>query len=164
MGKKQKNAEDAGRKLICENRQARHRYEVLSKVEAGIQLTGSEVKACRMGRAHLSESYARMKGDELFLLGAHIGPYPAAGPFQHDPLRTRKLLLHRTEIERLRAQAEEKGHTLVPLRFYFSPGGRAKVELAVARGKKLYDRREEIARRESERQMRRAVKTARGNR
>jgi len=153
-----KSPEKPVQKLVCENRKARHRYELLDKVEAGLMLTGSEVKACRLGRANLSDSYAKASRGELFLLNCHIGPYPAAGPFQHEPLRSRKLLLHRLQLDRLEGKLSEKGLTLVPLRIYFNARGRAKVELALARGKKTHDRRQEIAERESRRQMDRARK------
>lgn len=156
MAKKKENA--PANKLICDNRQARHRYEIIERLEAGIMLVGSEVKACRLGRANLSDAYARLERGELQLLNAHIGPYPPAGREQHEPLRQRKLLLNRKEIDKLEGRLHEKGLTLIPLRMYFTPAGIAKVELGLARGKKLYDRREEIAKRESERQMQRAKK------
>jgi len=156
-----KTKEKPSGKLICENRQARHRYEVVEKLEAGIQLTGSEVKACRLGRANLSDAYARLQRGELFLWNCHIGPYPPAGRAQHEPLRTRKLLLRRSQIDKFEGRLHEKGLTLVPLKLYFSEAGRAKVELGLVRGKKLYDRREDIKKRESDRQMQRAKKRSR---
>ena len=139
-------------RTICENRKARHDYEVLETFEAGIALTGSEVKSLRLGRAQLRDSYARVQGGELFLYGAHIAPYQASSAFGHDPDRPRKLLMHRREIDRLAGRVAEKGLTLVPLRLYFNDRGLVKVELALARGRKLYDRRqakaeEEIRRR-----------------
>lgn len=137
-------------KVIAQNRRARHEYEVLETFEAGLCLLGTEVKSLRRGRASLPESYARVEGGEVFLLNAHIGEYEEANRYNHDPIRRRKLLLHRREISRLIGRVEERGLTLVPLKLYFRRG-RAKVELALARGKKTHDRREDIARREAER-------------
>lgn len=159
MAKKKKGKPDGPRnKLICDNRQARHRYEVLEKTEAGLMLTGTEVKACRMGRAHLTDAYARFKNGELWLVSAHIGPYPPAGREQHEPERPRKLLLKHSEIQRLSKQIKEGGLTIVPLKLYFTPKGIAKVEIGLARGKKLHDKRQDIAKRESQRQIDRALK------
>lgn len=148
-----------GEKTVATNRKARHDYEVLESYEAGMVLRGSEVKALRNGKANLKDSYASVEDGEVWLYNVHIGPYQPAGKYQqHDPERTRKLLLSRREIDRLFGVTVEKGLTLVPLRIYFRDG-RAKVELAVARGRKAYDKREkmrkEAARREIEQELRR---------
>jgi len=145
-------------KTITVNRKAQHDYHILEKVEAGVVLTGTEIKAIRDGRVNLRDAYARPERGEMWLVGAHIGPYAAAGRFnQHEPRRRRKLLLHRKQIFELGREVEEKGLTLVPLRLYLK-AGRAKVELALARGRRQYDRRQAIARREAEREMRRALR------
>jgi SsrA-binding protein len=138
-------------KVVTVNRKARHDYHVLERIEAGIVLVGTEVKALRNGRANLKDSYASLEKNELFLYNCHIGPYPPAGPYnQHEPERPRKLLLHRREIERLRGKILERGLTLVPLRIYFSRG-RAKIELALGRGKRAYDKRDAKRRAAAER-------------
>ncbi len=145
-------------KTITVNRKAQHDYHILEKVEAGIVLTGTEIKAIRDGRVNLRDAYARPERGEMWLVGVHIGPYLAAGHLnQHEPRRRRKLLLHRKQIVELGCEVEEKGLTLVPLRLYLK-SGRAKVELALARGRRQYDRRQVIARREAEREMRRALR------
>jgi SsrA-binding protein len=144
-------------KVIAVNRKALHDYHILDSVEAGLVLTGTEIKSIRAGRVSLREAFARPDDDELWLLGAHIAQYPAAGRFNHEPTRKRKLLLHRGEMRELISALEEKGLTLVPLRLYLK-NGRAKVELALARGKRAHDKREAIAKREAERQMQRAVR------
>jgi len=146
-------------KVVTVNRKARYDYEIMERFEAGIVLQGSEVKALRAGRANLKDSYAAIEGTEIFLHNCHIGPYPPAGPDnQHEPERSRKLLLHRREIERLRGKTLERGFTLVPLRIYFR-GGRAKIELALGRGKRAYDKRDakrrEAAERDIEQELRR---------
>jgi SsrA-binding protein len=139
------------------NRRARHDYHIEETFEAGMVLTGSEVKALRDGKANLKDSYGRIEGDEVWLWNAHISPYGPASQFSHEPTRTRKLLLHREQIARLTGKVKERGLTLVPLRLYFK-GGRAKVELALARGKKHYDKRDSIREREVKREMDRAIK------
>jgi len=144
-------------KIIATNRKARHDYQILNTFEAGIVLQGTEVKSLRQGKANLKDSYAIIKNGELFLLNMHISPYSHGTAYNHDPLRTRKLLLHRHEIRRLIGQVQEKGLTLVPLKIYFK-NGIAKVELALVRGKKLYDRRQDIARRDAERELQRESK------
>lgn len=144
--------------MVADNRPARARYEIVEKFETGIVLQGSEVKALRMGRANLSDAYARVKDGELYLVNAHIGAYPPAGQFQHEPTRERKLLMRGPQIEKIAAQLQQKGLALVPLRIYFNEKNIAKVELGLGRGKKLHDRREDIATREAERQMERARK------
>jgi SsrA-binding protein len=132
-----------GTKLICSNKKARHNYEIIETMEAGIALTGTEVKSLRAGKASLNESYARITDGEVFLLQFHISPYTHGSAFNHDPLRPRKLLLHKREIRKLIGKTAEKGFSLVPLKAYFK-AGRAKIELALARGKRLYDKREEL--------------------
>jgi len=144
-------------KIVATNRKARHDYEVLDTFEAGIVLQGTEVKSLRQGKANLKDSYATIKNGEVFLLNMHISPYEQGNVYNHDPTRTRKLLLHKSEINRLIGKVEEKGMTLIPLKLYFKRG-KAKVELALARGKKLYDRRRDIAKRDAERELRRVYR------
>jgi len=146
-----------GEKLIASNKKAYHDYFVLQKLEAGIELTGTEVKSLRDGKANLKDSYVLVKGDQAFLLGTHISPYSHGNIQNHDPERTRRLLLHKREIEKLHVQIVEKGLTIVPLRLYFK-GSRVKVEIAVVRGKKLYDKRETEKRREADREAQAAMK------
>ena len=148
------------KKLVASNRRARFEYEILDTFEAGLVLLGPEVKSLRAGRANLSDSYATIRGGEAWLLNAHISPYEQAGRAGPDPLRERKLLLHRSEIARLSGKVRERGFTLIPLRMYFRDG-RAKVELALARGKRAYDKRETIRRREEERSVRRVLRRGR---
>jgi SsrA-binding protein len=150
----------AGEKTIAENRRARHEYHFLERVEAGLALQGSEVKALRQGHAVLQRAYADTRDGELWLVGLHIPPYEQASVAPHDPDRDRKLLLHRREIDKLGAQVAERGLTLVPIRLYFK-GGRAKVELALARGKEGRDKRRDIAERESKRRIERELKSRR---
>jgi SsrA-binding protein len=133
---------DDGTKLIADNRKARHAYAIDSVVEAGIVLTGSEVKSLRGGKATIAESYAQAKDGELFLVNAYIPEYTQASRFNHEPKRMRKLLMRKSEIAKLAAATQREGMTLVPLRMYFSPKGIAKLALGVARGKKLHDKRE----------------------
>jgi SsrA-binding protein len=145
-------------KIIAKNRRAHFDYHVESRVEAGIALTGTEVKSLREGSAQLSDSYAIGQRGELFLLNAQIPPYKPAGPLlNHEPKRTRKLLLHRREIDKLITKASEKGLTLVPLQIYFK-NGVAKVEICVARGRKLYDKREALKKQDARRDMDRALR------
>ena len=147
----------AAERPVTTNRKAFHDYFILSKHEAGLVLTGTEVKSLREGAANLKDSYVLIKGGEAFLLGAHISPYSHGTLANHDPERTRKLLLHRKEIERLATEIAEKGLTVVPLRLYFKEG-RVKAEIGVVRGKKLYDKRETEKRKESERESAQAIK------
>jgi len=144
-------------KLIGQNRKARHDYQILETIEAGVVLTGPEVKSLRLGRANLKDGYAKPKGGEVFLYEVHISAYENSPLHEQDPTRTRKLLLHQQEIRKLTGKIVEKGLTLVPLRIYFRDG-KVKVELALAKGKKLYDKREAIRekdiRREADRQNR----------
>jgi SsrA-binding protein len=148
---------DAGEKLIASNKKAFHDYFVLQKAEAGVALTGTEVKSLRDGKANIKDSYVLFKDGEAFLFNAHISPYSHGNLQNHEPERNRKLLLHRREIDKLREQVVEKGLTVVPLRLYFK-GGKIKVEIAVVRGKKLYDKRETEKKRELDREAAVAMK------
>ncbi len=143
--------------MIVQNRKARHDYEVLDSFETGIVLQGTEVKSLRAGKANLKDSYAAVEQGEVFLFNVHISPYEAGNHFNHDPERPRKLLLHRAEIRRLIGKTQQQGLTLVPLKLYFKRG-RTKVELALVRGKRQYDKRQDIARRQAERDVERALK------
>ena len=145
-----------GTKLITQNRKARHDYEIEDTVEAGLALVGTEVKSCRDGKANLTDAYASVQDEEVWLMQCHIHPYSHGNRANHDPLRPRKLLLHRNEIERLKAAVTQDGRTLVPLRLYFKQG-LAKAEIAIARGKKTYDKRQSIAKRDAERSMQREM-------
>ena len=147
----------AGEKLVASNRRAHHNFDILETHEAGLVLQGTEVKSLRDSRADLKESYARIDGNEAWLLGLHISPYAQGNRANHDPLRPRKLLLHRGEINRLLGKIMEKGLTLVPLRLYFKQG-RAKVELGLARGRKTLDKRQAIREREERREVARAIR------
>ncbi len=151
-------AKPKGEKLVADNRRARHEYHLLERVEAGLVLQGTEVKALREGRVTLQRAFADVRGNEIWLVGANIASYDKGGISNHDPDRDRKLLLHRREIDRLRGRVQEKGLTLVPTRLYFKDG-RAKVEIALARGKELRDKRRDIADRDADRQIERALKS-----
>ena len=140
---------------IVKNRKARHEYQILETYEAGIVLTGTEIKSIRQGRVNLQESYAKIGPKGMEILGMHISPYEQGNIFNVDPLRPRRLLLHKKELMKIRAQTREKGLTIVPLRLYINEEGRAKMEIAVAKGKKLYDKREDIAKRDAKRRMER---------
>lgn len=140
------------------NRRAFHDYEILEKYIAGMVLTGTEVKALREGRASFQDAYCYVKDGEMWLRGLYIGEYPPAGPFQHDPYRERKLLLHKREIQRLAGRVQEKGLTIVPLRIFFNNRGWAKVEIALARGRAKYDKRQKLREREMEREIARVLK------
>ena len=152
--KKKKSSEDSS--VAASNPKARHSYTILESFEAGIMLTGSEVKSLRQGRASLREAFAVIQDGEVFLMSMHIPPYAQAGYAQHEPTRKRKLLLHKDQIQRLIGKTAEKGLTLVPLKCYFTRG-LAKVELGLARGKKLYDRREDLKEKDAKRQIERAM-------
>jgi SsrA-binding protein len=147
----------AGERLVASNRRAHHNFDILETHEAGLVLQGTEVKSLRDSRADLKESYARIEGNEAWLVGLHISPYAQGNRANHDPLRPRKLLLHRGEINRLLGKIMEKGLTLVPLRLYFKQG-RAKVELGLARGRKTLDKRHAIREREERREVARALR------
>ena len=146
-----------GRKVIAENRRARRDYHVLERVEAGMALTGTEVKSLRDGGGDLQEAYAVLRGGEVFLVGANIAPYRQGSDANHDPMRDRKLLMHRREIEQLGDKVAQRGMTLVPLVLYFK-GGRVKLELGLAKGKEGRDKRQAISDRDSRRQLEREVK------
>ncbi|MEW6001467.1 MAG: SsrA-binding protein SmpB [Nitrospirota bacterium] len=145
-------------KIVCQNRKAYHDYNIEETVEAAIQLLGTEVKSLREGKANLRDSYVIIKDSEVYLLNCHISPYTHGNIMNHDPLRTRKLLLHRREIERLRGKAQQKGYTLIPLKIYFK-GPYAKVEIGLATGKRLYEKREAIREREAKKAIERALKS-----
>lgn len=144
-------------KIISENRKARHDYIIVDQYEAGLVLSGTEVQSLRLGRVNLKDAYAKIKNGEVFLYQMHIGPYPFAYYDNHEPLRARKLLLHKREITRLYAKANEQGHTLVPLRIYFK-AGKAKIALALVKGKREFDKRAAIREREQRRELDRARK------
>ena len=147
-----------GIRIISDNRQARYLYEILESYEAGIVLLGTEVKSIRAGKVNLKDGYVIIRQGEAWLLNVHISPYKAGGDyFNHEPLRTRKLLLHRKEINRLIGQVEQKGLTLIPLKMYFK-GGRIKISIGLGKGKKIHDKRESIKQREDKRDMARAMK------
>lgn len=143
-------------KLVANNKKARHDYFIEETYEAGIELTGTEIKSVRQGKVSIKESYARIRNGEVFILGMNISPYEQGNRFNVDPLRPRKLLLHKREIRKLIGYQTLDGLTLVPLRMYINDRGRAKVELAVAKGKKNYDKRHDIAKRDAERRMQQA--------
>ena len=146
---------------VATNRQAAFKYNLMERFECGVVLTGTEVKSLRDGNAQLKDSYATIKDGEIWLIGAYIAPYPAASRENHDPERTRKLLMHRGEIEKLTGSLNERGFTLVPTRIYFSgERSRAKVEIALARGKDLYDKRETIKKRDMAREVQRELRDA----
>lgn len=144
-------------KTITVNRKAYHDYHILESLEAGIVLTGTEIKSIRAGRVNIRDAYAKPEGDELWLVNAHIASYEAASRFGHEPNRPRKLLLHRRQIDELAGMVSQKGLTIVPLKLYIKKGT-AKLELGVARGKRLHDKREAMARRETEREIGRALR------
>jgi len=146
-----------GEKTVVTNRKARHQYHILETIEAGIVLQGTEVKSLRQGKVNLGDAYAKIKDGEVWLVEMHISPYEQGNVFNHEPRRPRKLLLHKREIKRLLGKVQERGLTLIPLRIYFKRG-KAKVELALAKGKRLYDRREDIKRRDEEREISRSLR------
>ncbi len=150
-------APESTEKNITVNRKARHEYTIIQSFEAGIALQGTEVKALRQGKANLVDSYANLQGGEVFLVGAHISVYEQGNINNHEPTRTRKLLLNKSEIRKLIGKVKEKGLTLIPLRLYFK-NGKVKVELALVKGKKVYDKREAIAKRDYERDQERRFK------
>jgi SsrA-binding protein len=151
MGKK------TGIKPVVDNRRARHNYHIKESYEAGLVLVGTEVKSLRMGKGNLQDAYAVVKGGEVWVNNFHISPYEKGNQFNHEPLRPKKLLLNRREINRLTGLQQEKGYTLIPLKIFFK-NGLAKMDLAVAVGKKLYDKREDIANRDAQRDIERAMK------
>ncbi len=149
-----------GIKIICENRKARHNYSIEDKMEAGMILWGTEVKALREGKANLQDSYAIFNGDELFLLNAHIGPYAMGNRQNHEPLRTRKLLMHKQELTKLWNKLETQGFSLIPLKMYFKKGT-AKIELGLGKGKKMHDKRASTKERDAKREVARASRQSR---
>ena len=157
MAKSGKNGKaDDGIQVVCRNKRATHDYELVDHLECGLVLTGTEVKSLRAGVASLEDSYGKIEGDEVWLLGAEIPEYEMGNRMNHKPKRPRKLLLHRREIDKFAAKADQRGFTLVPLRLYFKEG-RAKVELAVARGKQQHDKREAKKKADAQREIRRAM-------
>jgi SsrA-binding protein len=148
------------RETISENRRAFRDYELMDRVEAGLVLRGTEIKSIRTARVNLQDAYAQVKGGEMWLYGLHVAAWPGAGPWNHEPLRPRKLLLHRDEIRKLRRATGQKGLTLVPLRMYIRDH-HAKVELALARGRRQYDKRQAIIKRETEREIARSFRRPR---
>ena len=155
MARTKKDAEE-NIKLVCRNKRAFHEYDIMDRLECGIVLTGTEVKSLRDGTASLEDAYAKIDGRELWLIGSDIPEYAMGNRLNHKPKRTRKLLLHRREIERFAGEASQKGFTLVPLRLYFKEG-RAKIEIAIARGKQLHDKRQDKKKAEAQREIRRAM-------
>jgi SsrA-binding protein len=145
---------------VAVNRKARHEYNISETFEAGLVLTGTEIKSIRAGQVNLADAYARVEKGEAWLINAHIAPYESGNRYNHEPRRDRKLLLHRSEIDELIGRAAAKGQTIVPLRLYITRRGRAKVELGLARGKQLHDRRRSIAERESRRELERELADA----
>jgi SsrA-binding protein len=152
---------DPNNKVVAENRKARFNYEIGERFEAGIALTGSEVKSLRTGKAAIAESYADARRGEIWLINANITEYLQAGRFNHAPKRARKLLLHKRQINKLIGAVEREGMTLVPLKLYFNEKGRAKIEIALARGKQTIDKRRDIAKRDADRAVQRALKARR---
>lgn len=153
MAKQQDKTGD-GRRVVVVNKKARHKYEILDSVEVGIVLMGAEVKSIREGKISLDEAFGRIYGDEVFLVGAHVPQYSCAGSWQPEPTRRRKLLLHRREIRKLKAKVTQKGLTLVPLDVYFNERGLAKLTLALCKGKKTKDKREDLKKKDARREMR----------
>ena len=149
--------EKGGIKLVANNKKAYHDYFILEKYEAGIELAGTEVKSLRAGKCSIKEAYVRVDNGEVFVVGMNISPYEQGNIFNKDPLRVRKLLLHKAEIAKLAGAVSEKTMTIMPLQVYFK-NGRAKLEIGIAKGKKIYDKREDIARKDAKRDMERALK------
>ena len=156
-GKGKKQVKDDPRKIVCKNKRARHEYEILETMEAGMSLVGTEVKSLRDGKVNLKDAYGKVVNGEVVLVDAHISPYSHGNITNHEPLRNRKLLLHKKEIRRLTGKVQERGLTLVPLMIYFKDG-RAKVEMGLARGKHLYDKRAVIKKRDEKRDLEREMK------
>ncbi len=156
--KSSKNGASDGRKVVSTNRRAWHDYTIDEEFEAGIQLTGTEIKSIREGRVNLRDAFAVVENDELWLIGMHISPYgQASGYYNHEPTRPRKLLLHRDQIEEIRVALQQRGYTLIPLRLALKRGW-AKIDLGLAKGKKLYDKRQAIAERDAKRRMEQALR------
>lgn len=157
---KQLDAEKGKNAIVCRNRKASHEYEILQDIECGIILKGSEVKSVRNGKVSIDEAFARIRDGELWLVGCHIAEYPQANVQNHEPLRVRKLLLHKRELAKFAEKADERGHTLIPLDVHFSEG-KVKVKLAIARGRKLHDKREKLKAEDAKREMRQALRRER---
>jgi SsrA-binding protein len=151
--------EETGEKLVASNRKARHEYFIEETYEAGIALTGTEIQSVRQGRVSLGDAYAEVRGGEVFLVNSHIAEYDYGNRLNHNPRRPRKLLLHKSEIRRLYSRVRERGYTIVPLRMYLR-GGLAKLEIGLARGKKTWDKREDIAKRDAQREIERTSKAS----
>jgi SsrA-binding protein len=151
-------SEGSQERVVAENRKARHRFEILERLECGVALVGTEVKSMRNGKVSLDEAYARVKDREVWLVGCDIPEYKQAGVWNHPPKRPRKLLMHRRELEKFADKATQKGLTLVPLRMYFNARGIAKVELGLCKGKKLHDKREDLKKRDARRDVERAMR------
>ena len=149
------------RKLIAQNKKARHDYQIIDTLETGIVLCGSEVKSCRMGRVNLIDSYGRIENGEFYCINLHISPYPNANRLNHEPLRKRKLLLHKSEIKKLYGKIREKGQSFIPLKIYFNQKGKVKLEMALAKGKKNYDRRQDIKKKDIQREVEKDLKYSR---
>lgn len=160
MAKKKQDEQKSGPRTVATNRKARHEYFIEDTFEAGIALTGTEIKSVRAGQVSLQEGFVLVRDDEAILMNVHIAPYEQGNQFNHDERRPRKLLLHKKEIERLHGAATQRNWTIVPLRMYINSRGLAKVEIALVRGKRQHDKRETIAKRESDREIRRMVKNA----
>ena len=158
MAKKKDKKASISTGTIAKNKKAYFNFEIVEKIEAGISLKGSEVKSLRSGEADLEGSYAKLKGSEVFLVGCKIATYPQAGKFNHDPVRDRKLLLHKAQINKIRGKLQQRGFTLVPLRIYFSGRGFAKVEIGLARGKKQFDKRQKLQQDQQKRDAERSMK------
>ena len=156
MARNDKTSEDEI-KDVCRNRRALHEYDILDRLECGLVLTGTEVKSLREGQASLEDAYAKIEGGEVWLIGSDIPEYAMGNRMNHKPKRTRKLLLHRREIARFAGKASQRGFTLVPVRMYFK-NGRAKVELAVAKGKQLHDKRQSLKKKDADREIRRSMR------
>ena len=152
-----KKDKDDGVKVVCRNKRARHDYELGERFEAGMELSGTEVKSLRMGKANLTDAYARVVDGEVWLMNLHISPYPFARYDNHDPDRKRRLLMHKKEIRKLFGKTQERGQALIPLSIYFKDGW-AKVDLALGKGKHSYDKRQTLKRRDAEREMERAIR------
>ena len=147
----------SGLKIIVQNKKARHDFEILATYEAGMVLTGTEIKSIRAGRIQLKDGYGKIKNGEIFLHDIYIAPYTQAGPFNHDPTQPRKLLLHKKEIQKLYGKTQEKGLTIIPLRVYLK-SGKAKIELGVGRGKRKYEKREELRRQDAKKEIQRSLR------
>ena len=145
-------------RIVTTNSKARRNFEILDKYECGIELKGTEVKSLRNGSANINDAYCIVRKGELFVENMHVAPYKSGNVFNHDPLRRRRLLMHKKEIVRLASKLDQKGLTLVPLKVYFNDKGKAKMEIALAKGKHLYDKREDIAKRDQEREIRKRMK------